>query len=394
MRRATACKRSVDQLRCVHRWRAPWLANKSSLKRAVWLTLLVSCLPANLLLAADWEFFALGNLGGSDGFGKNSQALGVSGDGRYVVGDSLATAGLGITTGTEALLWTKPDSITRLGTLTSENVYSSARAVSSGGRVVVGVSQTADGKRAFRWSRTDGMTSLGVLSSHDESVAWSVSTDGTVIAGTSSSLSEELAFRWTGGKMTSLGDLPGGNRESAALCVSRDGATIVGHSHSENGTEAFIWSTDGMRGLGDLPGERFASRAFAVSADGGAVVGDSYSQKGIEAFRWTRETGMTGLGDLPGSVFRSKANGVSADATTIVGMATSKEGSEAFIWEPETKMQSLDHILKQQGLADGWRLQKACGISDDGSVIIGIGQNPQGETAGWIAERQTVTSTK
>ncbi|MFW6170399.1 MAG: PEP-CTERM sorting domain-containing protein [Planctomycetota bacterium] len=356
----------------------------------IWLLLSVSWLFANVLSASEWHFYALGNLGGSTGYGKTSQALGVSSDGRHVVGDSLATAGLGITTGTEALLWTKPDSRTNLGTLSSENVFSSAKAVSSGGDVVVGVSQTADGKRAFRWSPSDGMVSLGVLPGHDESVARGVSADGTVIVGTSSSLVEEMAFRWVAGKMEAIGDLPGGKNESAALAISRDGKTIVGRSHSENGTEAFAWTADQMRGIGDLPGQRFASRAFAVSADGTVIVGDSFSEQGIEAFRWTQDTGMVGLGDLPGGVFRSKANGTSADGDTIVGMATSKNGSEAFIWRPKTKMQSLNQLLQQRGLARQWQLQKACGISDDGGVIIGVGQNPNGETAGWILERKSL----
>ena len=367
------------------------MADGTMARRVFWLVLAVSWLAANLLFGAEWQFFAMGDLGGSaEGFGKASQALGVSGDGRYVVGDSLATAGLGITTGTEAFLWAKPASKTRLGTLTKQSVYSSANAVSMHGRVVVGVSQAESGKRAFRWRESDGMVPLGVLAGHDESVAWGVSGDGAVIVGASSSLVEEMAFRWAAGKMTALGDLPGGESESAALAISHDGAAIVGHSSSQHGTEAFLWTDGGvMRGLGSLEGQRFGSRAFAVSADGNVIVGDSFSPQGLEAFRWTEETGMVGLGDLPGGEFRSKASGVSADGSTIVGTATSEYGSEAFVWCAETDMQSLNQLLRRHGLAEQWRLLNACGVSNDGSVIVGSGQNPKGETAGWIAERRS-----
>jgi len=33
----------------------------------------------------------------------------------------------------------------------------------------------------------------------------------------------------------------------------------------------------------------------------------------------------------------------------------------------------------------GWRLEQATGISEDGSVIVGFGINPSGNTEAWIA---------
>ncbi len=370
-------------------------------RRVFLLVLLVAWLAANLLFGgelfgAEWHFHAMGNLGGNDGFGKTSQALGVSGDGLCVVGDSLATAGMGITSGTEALLWVKPNLKTRIGAPVTKNVYASAKAVSLQGRVVVGECQTKDGKRAFRWSKASGFQILDLPPGHDESTAWGVSGNGAIIVGECSSLAQEWAFRWTNGKMVPLDDLPGGKKKSVALAISLDGTTIVGYSHSQNGSEAVAWTTNGAqgngaqgngaRGLGSLGGKRFASRAFAVSANGAVIVGDSLSPQGAEAFRWTQQTGMVPLGDLPGGISHSRASGVSADGNAIVGTANSENGPEAFIWTPETKIQSLGQLLAQQGLAKGWRLQEAYGISSDGKVIGGVGLNPQRETAGWIAE--------
>ena len=334
--------------------------------------------------AAQWQFHACTDLGGDDGFGKVSQVFAVSGDGSCAVGESLATAGLGVTTGTEATLWRKPKTPMRLGTLTEKDPFSSAKAISWQGSVIVGESQTSEGMRAFRWTEQHGIESLGVLPGHDESMALGVSGDGQLIIGESSSLYEELAFRWVQGKMTPLGDLPGGKKQSIALAISADGKTIVGHSSSENGTEAFTWSDTQMVGLGSLGGERFVSRAFAVSADGNVIVGDSICEKGPQAFRWTKESGMQGLGELPGGEFQSKADGVSADGQTIVGTATSENGSEAFVWTAKAGMRSLEKLLKQQNLIEGWHLQEACCVSGDGKTIVGIGLNPKGESAGWI----------
>jgi probable HAF family extracellular repeat protein len=356
-------------------------------RRIFYIVLIVTWLAANVIWGAEWQFRALGNLGGADeGFGKSSQALGVSADGRYVVGESMATVGLGIATGLEGLMWSSEDgSITRTGTLDSKYVFSSAKGVSVEGRVVVGESETEAGKRAFRWDAAGGIQSLGTLPGHDESVAWGVSADGRIIVGASSSFSEELAFRWSGGKLVALGDLPGGEKESKALAISTDGSTIVGYSSSKNGTEACVWTADGVQGLGSLKAERFVSRAFAVSADGKIVVGDSRSPRGPEAFRWTEESGMEPLGDLPGGAFQSKATGVSADGSVIVGTVSGTNGSEACLWNSELEIQPLAPLLQNAGKALGWRLSEVCGVADNGRVVVGWGVNPQGENAGWVA---------
>lgn len=362
-------------------------------RRVFWVVLILSWLAANLLLGGEWKFYALGDLGGDQGAGRTSQALGVSSDGDFVVGDSLATAGLGITTGTEALLCDRPGRPRGIGTLPMRvapgaEPFSSAWAVSRQGSVVVGESDTNDGRRAFRWNKQQGIVSLGTLPGHNYSIARDVSGDGQIVVGESSSPVERLAFRWIAGKLTSIGDLPGGKRESSAWAISLDGQIIAGHSSSANGTEAFRWSAGGMQGLGSLGGKPFTSYAFAVSADGEVIVGESISPRGTEAFRWTKKTGMEPLGDLPRDQFLSKAMAVSAGGNTIVGTATSEQGSEAFIWTEASGLQSLERLLHQKGLATGWRLQKATGISGDGTVIVGVGVNPAERTEGWIAKWQ------
>ncbi len=357
-------------------------------RRLFFLVLIATWLAANLLWGDEWKFTDLGDLGGDEGFGKSSQALGISSDGLLVCGDSIAAAVLGITRGTEAFLWNQPGPMKGIGTLAEQPFFSSARAASREGRVIVGESRTAEGRRAFRWTAAEGMVSLGLLPRHDESLAFGVSGDGETIVGECRSREGTTAFRWsTGQRMVELSGLPGGRQRSTALAISDDGKVLVGQGESQQGPETCVWAAEGgPTGLGDLPGGRFESVAYAVSADGSVIVGRSYSDNGPEAFRWTPQHKMLGLGDLAGGPFQSVAFAVSADGQTIVGQATTTSGSEAFLWTPATGMQALGGLLQQKGLATGWLLREARGVSADGKRIVGIGQAPGNKQTAWLVD--------
>ena len=184
--------------------------------------------------------------------------------------------------------------------------------------------------------------------------------------------------------MVGLGWLPGVGGESWAFATSADGAVVAGMS----GLEAFRWTADGgMVGLGDLVGGSYNSRADATSADGSVVVGGGSSASGAEAFRWTEATGMVGLGDLPGGYFYSQARAVSADGSVVVGNSASGSGTQAFLWTVDDGMCSMHDLLTTHLGLDlaGWSLNSALGISDDGTVVVGEGRNPDGMSEAWIA---------
>ncbi len=177
--------------------------------------------------------------------------------------------------------------------------------------------------------------------------------------------------------MIGLGFLSGGN-ESEAYAVSADGSVIVGYGTNVDGNkEAFRWTqADGMVGLGDLPDGFFSSIAYGISADGSVIVGQGNSADGPEAFRWTQVDGMVGLGDLPGGGFGSTALATSADGSVVVGYGTSTIGTEAFYWTQAGGMKSLAEILTANGVdLTGWTLQRAEGVSADGSVVVGLAVN-------------------
>jgi probable HAF family extracellular repeat protein len=172
--------------------------------------------------------------------------------------------------------------------------------------------------------------------------------------------------------------------------MSADGTTIVGTSYSGAGHEAFRWVGGVMTGLGFLPGG-ISSDPASVSADGTVVVGQGNSASGTQAFRWTGGM-MTGLGDLPGGIFQSNATDVSNDGSVVVGIGSSPEDvSEAFIWTETTGMERLFDVLVTNGATGltGWNLRQVS-ISGDGKWVAGYGINPNGSPEAFLANISAV----
>jgi probable HAF family extracellular repeat protein len=334
------------------------------------------------------SFQGLGDLAGSNFL---SVATGVSANGTVVVGYSNATNGL------QAFRWTAETGLVGLGELPGGAYASFASAVSADGATVVGGSSVAAGDQAFRWTHGTGMIGLGDLPGGSFfSYATGVSGDGKVVAGYSvSALSgtRSEAFRWTTTNgMSALGDLGGGAFNSRAWGISADGSTIIGEStsaNSGNNLEAFRWTAAaGMVGLGDLPGGTFHSIAYATSADGSVITGYSLPSSGVhEAFRWTSATGMQPLGFLPCDTF-SIARAVSGNGSVIVGDPQLIRGGCAFVWDSQHGMRDFQQVLTRDYGLDltGWRLDSPSAVSHDGTVIVGYGINPAGNTEAWVAD--------
>ena len=320
---------------------------------------------------------------------NQSTAFDISADGSTVVGwsDSTPTR--------EAFSWTMSGGMVCLGSLLCLGLDSTAFAVSADGSVVVG---KANGGAFF----FNGATVF--LPAAANSVAIGVSDNGQLVAGTNNS----VAFRWNSvtGVLASLGALPGGTGESTTFDISADGLVVVGRSSITVGglpsTTAFRWVDDGVGGgvmeeLPPLPGGVVSDIAWATSADGSVVVGASFSSNVFpgnrEAFRWV-DCGNSGggvmeaLGDLPGGIFNSSATAVSADGSVVVGHANDANGFAAFIWDDKTHiMRNLQDVLVGAGLGTqlaGWRLLGGLGISADGTIIAGVGVNPNGFNEAWV----------
>ena len=290
---------------------------------------------------------------------------------------------------------------------------------------MVGRSTSAAGQEAFRW-QAGSLAGLGDLPGGAfASAASAASADGSVAVGESATGSTEAhAFRWQGGALTDLGD----GFLAAAADVSADGAIAVGvralGSLSNPQPEAVRWIGTALSGLGDLPGGSFSSAARAVSADGAIVVGTADDGSAFPVgFRWEAGT-MTALPGLAPGFGSLAALGISGDGSTIVGRDDPPSGSSrgfrmvgsqvtllagmrealdvsatgrivgigegaagAVVWDGGTGTRALLDVLRDEfgvrvGL-DGWTLERATAISDDGLVVVGTGTNPAGDTEAW-----------
>ena len=192
--------------------------------------------------------------------------------------------------------------------------------------------------------------------------------------------------------------------------VSSNGQTAVGSDRFGSDARAYQWtSTDGISGLPMLDGAlRTYGSALAVSTDGKTIVGQAASAPGDDgkdhsvATVWQtstaaaanrvhasthyaeRETASTltatNIGLFPGGIV-SIANGVSADGSVVVGYGDQKidgvayEVYQAFKWTPSAGMVGLGW------LPGGRRLSEAYGISADGSTIVGTSDSAAGSQA-------------
>jgi probable HAF family extracellular repeat protein len=180
---------------------------------------------------------------------------------------------------------------------------------------------------AFRWTESTGLVDLGTLDPPNNvtksSYAHDVSSDGSVIVGFSSTPGLwEHAFRWTAATgMVDLGSgaAPGLDGSSRAYGTSADGNVVVGWSSFPTTTAAFRWTEiGGFQQLGPN-----AVAATAVNAEGTVVIGTRTT--GINAggaFRWTETGGLQDLGALPGHT-RAIATGISDDGSIVVGVSSS-----------------------------------------------------------------------
>jgi probable HAF family extracellular repeat protein len=332
-------------------------------------------------------------------------AMGTSNDGAVIVGYG---EGLEVVHPDRAQIWTPQAGLRLLqnvlaedfGTDTTGWALERAVDVSPDGAVIVGDGVTGGERRAFRWTAAAGLVDLGTLGG-GLSVGSATSDDGAVVVGRSwpDGATHTHAFRWTPeAGMVDLGTL--GGVTSAAYGLSGDGRVAFGTAEDADGIARPVrWvGTGEPQFLGSLHGSGLGA-AFGSSPDGRVIVGTSATEDNVrEAFRWIEGRGMIGLGLLDGGRVRARASralATSADGRVIVGGVLNVGGYyQAFAWTEADGMRLLQDILVDDyGLdLDGWLLVKATSISEDGSVIVGYGFNPEGVYEGWRAEVRLVTS--
>src|SRR5262249_18611131 len=137
--------------------------------------------------------------------------------------------------------------------------------------------------------------------------------------------------------------------------------------------EVLIWTqAKGWFGSGVFADHR---DSVSVSADGSYIVGSNAVVAG--AFRWSAKEGRIDLGPGVG-------RDVSADGRYVVGYGGGNY--TAWLWESIHGQRELKSILvNQYGLnLNGWQLLTADAISEDGGVVTGSADGPNG-MEGYIA---------
>jgi probable HAF family extracellular repeat protein len=286
-----------------------------------------------------------------------------------------------------------------LGTLGGNQ--SEAFGVSDDGKIVVGYARDSTfDDVAFKWTINGGMQNLGTLGGIG-SEASGISADGSTIVGFASDSNQVYrAFKWT--EAGGMQDIGAGDY-SKATGVSSDGSYITVNVNQD----AFRWSESGMINLGTLGGN--SSGAAAISHNGNIITGYSYtSSNDPYAFRWTEGAGMINIG-----TYYSFALGISGDGRTITGFETGSAGLyRAFKWQVPNVFQmniagnfssgwdasydgkyivgdgangafrlSDDYGLEffnstySNLLAQGSEFYTATAVSDNGRYVVGYGKN-------------------
>lgn len=239
--------------------------------------------------------------------------------------------------------------------------------------------------------------------------SYDVSGNGSVVVGLAwvgKPCTNAHAFRWT--QATGMEDMGAlvPNRASRANGISADGNVVVGWSDAASGARrGAIWDEGGLRWF--TAPHSAIGEAQGVSSDGSIVVGGDFSDLSkpnsfAEPWIWTEAGGVQSLGIVKafrGDVVDGQhyARDVSDDGGVVVGQDTLFLLGEqwAWIWTPSEGIKLLQDYVRaigdsnvqnlvcpgQRGIATpcyGWDLWNVAAVSNDGSVIVGTGRNPDG----------------
>jgi len=194
------------------------------------------------------------------------------------------------------------------------------------------------------------------------------------------------ALRWTA--ESGAESLGGDGASSRANDASGDGSVIAGW---EGHPATYIWHpavwVDGVRAiLGGFDETYGSAEARAVNTDGTLIVGSRWDADQRLALAtmwhwngatWDEQT----LGALPGTpadIGNVVAEGLSDDGSIVVGFNQFSFGNfTGFIWTEETGMVGVMDFLADHDITVDPTLivQSLTGITDDGTKIIGLGQD-------------------
>ena len=316
-------------------------------------------------------------------------ATAISADGTIVVGNTQGDY--------ETFRWTLEDGIVPLGLATVPVLGSGAGApdISADGTRISATILGRDSTYATQGIWTDGVWQEtmpptppdGGLMGDDYGSAWGLSSDGSTLVGLywrpgqpGGSANGSAWTEATG--VVGLGSSGGNSRANEA---DYDGDVIVGWDADPvvGGWRPAVWVDGVMTVLDSLT--LGGCEATVVSDDGTMVVGQAFDETGTNCaavWRWNGSSwDKEMLGAVPGTFpgyGAVYANDVTADGSMIVGYnAFDWNQATGFIWTEETGMVDVEDYLVDNGITlDPWfDIRTLTGVSDDGTVMVGIGMD-------------------
>jgi probable HAF family extracellular repeat protein len=264
-----------------------------------------------------------------------------------------------------ATLW-EGSTVTTLASTGGTNTY--AYAINDSGQVA-GQSVIPSSISIWAWHATtrngNNMTLLGALPDTVHSWAQAINSTG-VVAGLSITdryNSHGHATVWNGSTITDLGI------DTYAFGIN-DTGQVVGIASDSGVTRATLWNGITATTLGSLGSSGGSSAAYAIN-NAGVVVGYSCCiDTEYHATVWNGAT-ITDLG--AGQALAINNTGV------VVGVM----GAHAALWNG-TSFTDLNSFLDASTVSEGWELNEATGINDNG-WIVGYGFNKKiGATHGFL----------
>lgn len=230
--------------------------------------------------------------------------------------------------------------------------------------------------------------------------AWGISGDGTTVSGLhwysmpDGSYGGARPFTWSASSGLIQLDITAG-QDGRANTTNLDGSVAVGwESNAFGHWQPVVWRNGTRMQLSE--NDAFVG-CEEVTSDGNTVVGQSWYEPTLNrvatVWAWNGSSyDQNQLGVLPGTPVdfgSSVAFGVSDDGSMIVGVnrfAVSPGGpSKGFIWTAETGMVEAEAYLADLGIdvSDEMDLRSVDGISADGSTIL---------ISGWDSATQIIKS--
>ncbi len=158
---------------------------------------------------------------------------------------------------------------------------------------------------------------------------------------------------------------------SAASAISADGTIVAGEADGQ----AFLWTEPGGVETLPLPTDYQMFSVTNLSGDGTTIVGGlrirTGSSQHYEPFRWTAAGGYQPLGSLStDGLDWAFATDVSDDGSVVVGTNDTPDGRQAFRWTQETGQVSLGTLGSTNPYYPPF--SEGEGVSADGNTVVGF----------------------